>query len=308
MMTAPLASLMLAVTALLLSQSALAGSMSFGLSVTGTELTLINQGNGSAFYPAVFRMLPNGSWAQLEARSAPAELAAGARMELNWPEPRSPEQASELDSMGPVMVRFFDQAGVGFGQISFFSAPPAAKTALKAGYVDGALQIEPPEAAASIRVSWVLWPQEEGIRPIRLPVRFEHGPPPPALRIDWQRQGRVPFQLATGAGQPAAILIHESDQGYVLQHVPGGGLQGREQRAVWLDATPKLYSAALIALAIGVLAMAAQLLLPLLRRPRTQVRADSAKPGSADAGGIKPRSARTGNARRGRAKTGRARG
>src|ERR1035437_895069 len=178
--------------------------------------------------------------------------------------------------MQPVMVRFFDQVGVGFGQISFFHAPPAAKTALKARYVSGALQIEPPDGVPSgvpsIRASWVLWPQEEGIRPIRLPVRFEHHPPP-ALRIDWRRQGRVPFQLDTGAGQPAAILIHETDQGYALQSVPGGGLQGREQRAAWLDATPKFYAASLIALAIAAGAMVVQ----FLRRPRGRAKTGRAK-------------------------------
>ena len=273
MMTAPLASLMLAVSALLLSQSALAGGMSFDLTVTGSELTLINHGSGSAFYPAVFRMLPNGSWAQLEARSALAELAAGARMELNWLEPRSPEQVSEIEGMEPIMVRFFDQAGVGFGQISFFSAPPAAKTALRAGYVDGALQIEPPDAASSIRASWVLWPQEEGIRPIRLPVRFEHRVPP-ALRIDWLRKGRVLTRLDTGTGQPAVILLHETEQGYAQQYVPDSGLQGREQRAAWLDATPQFYAASLIALVFAAGAMVRQ----FLRRPRGRTKTDHANP------------------------------
>ena len=264
---------MLAVTVPLFSQSALAGSMSFDLSVTGSELTLINQGSASAFYPAVFKMLPDGSWAQLEASGAPAELAAGARMKLNWPEPRSHEPVSELDGMGPVMVRFFDQAGVGFGQISFFSPPPAVKTALKAGYVDGALQIEPPDAASSIRASWVLWPQEEGIRPIRLPVRFEHRAPP-ALRIDWLRKGRVLTRLDTGSGQPAVILLHETEQGYAQQFVPDGGLQGREQRAAWLDATPKFYAASLIALVFGAGAIVTQ----FLRRPRGRTKTDRAKP------------------------------
>lgn len=272
-MTAPLATLILAVTALLFSQSALAGSMSFGLSVTGSELTLINQGSGSAFYPAVFRMLPDGSWAQLEAIRAPAELAAGARMELNWPEPRSLEQVSELEAMRPVMVRFFDQAGVGFGQISFFSAPPDAKTALKAGYVDGALQIEPPDTVSSVRASWVLWPQEEGIMPIRLPVRFEHRAPP-ALRIDWSRKGRVPARLDTGNGQPAVVLLHETEQGYAQQFVPDGGRQGSEQRAAWLDATPKFYAASLIALVLA----AGAIVLQFLRRPRAPTMSGHAKP------------------------------
>jgi hypothetical protein len=263
MVTAPLAKLMFAVTALLLSLSAVAGGLSFRLSLTGSELTVINQGDSSAFYPAVFRMLPKGIWAQLAATGAPAELAAGARLQLTWPDTRPPEQLSELERMQPVMVRFFDQAGVGFGQISFFRAPPTAKTAVKARYAGGALQIEPPDGASSVRASWVLWPQEEGIRPIRLPVRFEHRAPP-ALRIDWRRQGRVPFRLDTGAAQPAVILIHETGQGYVQQLVPGGGLQGREQRAAWLDATPKFYAASLIALVIAAGAM----LLQFLRRPR----------------------------------------
>ena len=34
----------------------------------------------------------------------------------------------------------------------------------------------------------MLWPQEEGIRPIHLPVRFEHHPPA-ALRVEWGMSG-----------------------------------------------------------------------------------------------------------------------
>jgi hypothetical protein len=274
MMTAPLATLMLTVTALMFSQSALAGSMSFGLSVTGSELTLTNQGNGSAFYPAVFRMLSDGSWARLDASSAPAELAAGAHLQLTWPDTRPEEQMSELERMQPVMVRFFDQSGVGFGQIAFFDAPPAAKTVLKAGYVNGTLRIEPPpDATSSIRASWVLWPQEEGIKPIRLPVRFAHRPPP-ALRIDWRSQGKASFRLDTGAGQPAVILLHETEQGYAQQYVPDGGLQGREQRAAWLDAAPQFYAASLIALVCAAGAMVLQ----FLRRPRGPTISGGANP------------------------------
>ena len=267
MVTASLAKIMLTLAALLISLSAVAGSISFRLSLTGSQLTVANQGDSTAFYPGAFRLLPDGNWEQLRANSAPAELVAGARLEFSWPDTRPLEQLSELERMQPVMLRFFDQAGVGFGQISFFHAPPATKHALTAGYVNGNLQIKPPDGGSSIRASWVLWPQEEGIKSIRLPVRFEHHQPP-AMRIDWQRQGRPPFQLDTGAGQPAAILIHETEQGYSMQLVPGGGLQGREQRAAWLDATLKFYAASLIALAFGVAAMVVQ----FLRRPRTVTR------------------------------------
>jgi len=249
---------------LLLSLPADAGSVSFELSLTGSKLTVTNKGNGSAYYPAAFRLLDGGNWERLAAGTAPAELAPGARLELNWPELRPLAQLSALEQTQPVMVRFFDEAGSGFGQISFFHRPPAAKSALRAGYVDGAFQLEPPDAVFSIKASWVLWPQEDGISRILRPQGFEHRQPP-AQRIDWLRHGRLPFRLDTGAGQPEVTLLHETDQGgYALQMVRGGGVQGREQRAAWLDATPKFYAASLIALAMA----AGAAVLQFLRRPR----------------------------------------
>lgn len=261
------AKLMVAVTALLFSQHAFAGDMSFGLSMTGSQLTLINQGNGSAFYPAVFRMRSDGGWEPLDTSSAPAELRAGAQLQFTWPDAQAAnKEMPEFDRMQPVMVRFFDQSGVGFGQIAFFNAPPASKTLIKAGYVRGILVIESPLDPSSIRATWVLWPQEEGIKPIRLPVRFAHRPPP-AVRIDWQRRGGMPFQVATGAGRPAVILLHETAQGYKQQFVPDGGLQGTEQRAAWLDAALQLYAAAVIAFVLA----AASMVLQFLRRRRGRI-------------------------------------
>lgn len=266
-MTNPLPKILLALAPLLLSLPALAGTLAFRLSLTGSELTVTNQGDSSAFYPAIFRMLADGRWAQLEASASPAELAPGMRLQLKWPDTPAAQQASALERMRPVMVRFFDQAGVGFGQVSLLHPPPAA-TALKARYVHGLLQIEAPEGVPPVRATWVLWPQEHGIRPIRLPLRFEHSQPP-AQRIDWARQGKAPFQLDAGAGQPNVMLVHETGQGYALQAVPGGGMGGREQRAAWLDATPKFYAAALIALVLAVGAMVLQ----FLRRPRRSANA-----------------------------------
>ena len=254
---------MLVVTMLLLSLPASAGSVSFELSLTGPQLTVTNKGNGSAYYPAAFRLLDGGKWERLAANGTPAELAPGARLELNWPELRPLAQLSALEQMQPVMVRFFDEAGAGFGQVSFFHHPPVAKSALRAGYVDGAFQIEPPEAVLSTKASWVLWPQEDGIGKLGLPQSFEHSQPP-ARHIDWLRHGRLPFRLDTGAGQPEVMLLHETEQGYALQLVHGGGLQGREQRAAWLDAAPKFYFASLIVLALAAAAMVLQ----FLRRPR----------------------------------------
>jgi hypothetical protein len=274
MMIAPLSTLLLALTMLLFSHSALAGNMSFGLSMTGSQLTVVNQGNSSAFYPAVFRMRSDGSWVQLETVNVVAELAPGAHLELIWPDAQPAEEMSELERMQPVMVRFFDQSGVGFGQITFFNAPPASRTVLKAAYVNGVLLIEPPtDPASSVRASWVLWPQEDGINPIRLPVRFVHRAPG-ALRIDWRSRGRTPLRLNTGAGQPTVILLHETEHGYGQQYVPDGGLQGREQRVAWLDATPQLYAAALAALVFAAAAMVLQ----FLRRARGSTMSSGAHP------------------------------
>ncbi|MFY9328666.1 MAG: hypothetical protein WAO76_11720 [Georgfuchsia sp.] len=264
--------MMLAIVVLLFSLPAVAGNLSFQLSLTGSQLTVINKGDSTAFYPAAFRLLADGKWEQLKTAEAPAELAAGSSLQFIWPDTRPLKQLPALERLQPVMLRFFDQAGVGFGQISFFHSPLAAKYSLTTAYVDGNLQIRPPDDASSIRASWLLWPQEEGIKPIHQPVRFEHHQPP-ALRIDWQHHSKAPFQLDTGAGEPAAILIHETGQGLALQLVPGGGLQGREQRAAWLDATPKFYVAALIALASG----AAALVVQFLQRPRTGTKTGSVK-------------------------------
>jgi hypothetical protein len=255
---APLPILLLAVAALLCSRPAVAGNISFDLSLTGSQLTVINRGS-PAFYPAVFRMLPDGMWAQVDASSAPAELPNGAPWRLTWPD----SEPSELERIGPVMVRFFDQSGVGFGQITFFSAPPQATTVLTAGYVNRALQVEPPPVASPIRATWILWAQEDGIRPIHVPVRFSHHQPP-ARRIDWRSAGTAPVRLDTGAGQPAVILLHETDGGHAQQFLPDGGLQGREQRAAWLDATPRFYAASLVALALA----AGAKVLELRRRSR----------------------------------------
>lgn len=265
MVTTHLAKLMFAVAALLLSLSTFAGSISFQLSLTGSQLTVTNNGDQPAYYPAVFRLMDTGSWERLAGTDTPGELAAGARLALTWPDLRPLEQLSALERMQPVMVRFFDQAGVGSGQISIFRGPTAAKTALRAAYVGAALQVEPPDAASSIRASWVLWPQDEGIGPLRLPLRFEQRQPP-ALRIDWLRHGKLPFRLDTGAAHPEVLLFHETEKGYALQAVPGGGLQGREQRAAWLDAAPKFYAASLIALAMAAGAMALQFLRRTRRR------------------------------------------
>lgn len=215
-----------------------AGNIFFGLSLTGTTLTLTNQGNSTAFYPAVMRLLSDGRWEALPPAGGivpSAELLPGAKIDLTLPNPSPQDKPFALDRLRPVMVRFFDQAGNYFGQISFFNQPPIAGDLSKTGYVNGLMTIAPPtgEGSAGIRSSWLLWAQEEGIAPLSGPVDFLHKQPP-ARHIEW-RPGMSPLRLNFGAAMPSAILLHETGDAYMLQSLINGGRQGTQQRSAWLD-------------------------------------------------------------------------
>lgn len=255
------------------SPPARAADISFDLSSEGSELTVVNRGTGTAFYAAAFLLLPDGRWTGLGARDAPAQLPPDAHSRFAWPDEPSGPQRAEIEHLRPLMVRFFDQSGIGFGQIAFLSPPPVARSGLHARYAGGALLIEPPtDAASAIRATWVLWAREDGIDPIRLPVRFVHEPPP-AQRIVWRERAPTPYRLDTGARQPSVILLHETEQGFEQQFVPQGSPRGREQRAAWLEAAPQLYAAALLALLLAVGATARS----LFRRPVASAAATKAR-------------------------------
>lgn len=264
---------LLACTIFLYSLSATAESISFRLSLTGSSTLIVTMiGEGQAFYPAVLHMLPDGRWEPLVSKpgsALPAEMLPGKNYELEWPDTRSPQSLTPFEHLQPVMVRYYEKDGISFGQIAFINTPPPAMETLQVGYSNGSLVIAPPEAnrAASadsntIRASWVLWPQEDGIALIHKPLHFEHRQPP-AQRIEWQ-SGASAFHINTGKGEPDAILLHETAQGYVLQTVAGSGLQGRQQRTAWLDASSKFYGAALMSAFVAAIA----LLLYLLRATR----------------------------------------
>jgi len=263
--------LVLALLALGLGSHANAGSVYFSLDRTQNNLVVTNRGNSSAFYPQVLRLNASGQWeklAPLPGANAPAELAPNAQFTVHWgaPPANTPAAGTPLDVTQPIMMRFFDQAGAGFGQISFFNQPPNADVSLGNEYVAGQLQLS---ADPAIATSWLLWPQEEGIAPLAHAVNFEHMAPA-AQRIDWQtvrnasgngngnNSGTLAFDL--GRGQPAAMLLHASPQGWQLQTVSGGGLQGREQRAAWLQTSDTWYQLAYAAGAAALLTMAAGLM------------------------------------------------
>ena len=243
----------------LLSFNVSAGNISYNLSLTDSRLTLTQQGDSSAFYPQVLRMLPDGQWQALAlapGATVPAEMMTGDHVDFVWPEARPLQSLPPFERIQPMMVRFFDQAGVSLGQISFFNQPPPATETLPVNYAVGKLEITPPaEADRTIVSTWVLWPQEDGIAPIRKAINFDSprlDQQPPAQHIQW-KAGMEKLLVNTGAGQPAAMLLHETTHGYTLQPLPSGGVQGKQQRAAWLGAGEWFYRVAKLTLTAAVL-------------------------------------------------------
>lgn len=235
-----------------------AGNIFFGLSLTGNRLTLSNQGNSTAFYPTVLRLLPDGRWQALPQATgiAPqAELLPHSSLEFIFP-PASQQQASFLlEPFHPVMVRFFDQAGSSFGQLSFFNQPTMSEPLAQTGYQHGWMNITPPVAANgnAVPASWLLWPQEEGIATLTTALDFTHKQPP-ARRIVWaQEAGNL--RLNFGAGLPSAMLLHETANGVHLQNIGNGDTQGKQQRAAWLNAYGFFYYLAAGMFALVILLM-----------------------------------------------------
>lgn len=244
--------------ALLWTGLASAGSISFNLSITGDKLTLVNQGDTPAFEPVVLRLLDNGHWERLPpapGTSAPVEFKPQARMELRWTERPAPANPWSIETLRPVMVRFFDQAGTAFGQISFFNQPQPATSdlMLEAGYADGRLRIAPPKNPA-LKASWLVWAQEDGIAALTKPLTVQQ-PQPDARRIQWGQDGKE-LNLDLGKGMPIAFLLHETPQGLRMQVVPAGRAPGRQQRAGWLDRADRFRSAAMIAVLAGLAMLA----------------------------------------------------
>ena len=151
---------------------AAAGTVSFGLSRSDNRLQLTNLGNTSAYHPQMYRLLADGQWQPLTpppGQAPPVELAPNKSLTLIWPgsPPGQTDPAvGPFGAMLPALVRFFDQSGAAFGQLSFFSAPPPTATPLVAGYRgDGQLEIQPPRDPR-IRATWLLWASESGIAPL----------------------------------------------------------------------------------------------------------------------------------------------
>ncbi len=74
---------------------------------------------------------------------------------------------------------------------------------------------------------------------------------PDAVRIDWSA-GAAAQSLDLGKGTPVVYLLHEAAGALRSQVVPTGRVQGRQQRAAWLDLGAQFRGAAMVALLAGL--------------------------------------------------------
>ena len=227
---------------LLGSGCAQAGSISFRMSLAGTSVSLEEKGDGTAFFPSLLVLRPDGKWQTLSPAGLPRhELSPGERETFIWGK-------ASFGKVQPVMVRFFDAAGVGFGQISFFNQQPASQLErLKVAYAPGRLSIYPPGKGSSIRSTWVLWPKEEGTSAITGRPDFSDIQPD-ALHVVWGKRQ----DLDTGPASPTVFLLSDTGDGYALQVVDGLPVS---HRAWWLNHSAWFFLAGAV-LACGALLLA----------------------------------------------------
>jgi hypothetical protein len=210
---------------------AAAGSITFSFELQGDQCVVVNRGDNAAYYPAIFQLARNGQWRKLETSPLPAELTPGERVSLQVGTADSAPGILDPDYTQALLIRFFDQAGVSFGQVALFRPPPESRYEMKGGYAHGRLKLSAPSAESGIRATWLLAPFEEGIRPVSGAFPFTHTQPP-ATRIKWQ--GKQSAAVDIGAATSAAMLLHETADGLTLQTIHITRAKTIEQRTTWL--------------------------------------------------------------------------
>ena len=228
---------------------AFAGSITFSFELRGNQCIVVNKGDTAAYYPVIFKLGTDGRWLPLHAATRPAELLPGGTLTEDLGDIPAGSK-SAIDNLRVVMIRFFDQAGVSFGQISALLSPPVSSVNITAAYNGGRLTLKAPPEGSGTRTTWVLAPFEEGIRPISGAGTFIHNQPP-ATRIEWQQKPAV--KIETGTALPAAMLLHESAGGVTLQMVQAPRTKKIEQRTAWLYMKKPFYLIGLLCGFCGIL-------------------------------------------------------
>lgn len=228
---------------------ALAGTITMNFELNGTRCVITNRGDSAAYYPLLLQLERNGQWLPLNTATQPAELLPGGKLAVDLASSTATDKA-DISGLQAVMIRFFDQAGVSFGQIAVLRSPPPSDAKISVGYAKNHLKLTAPPQESKILATWLLAPLEEGIRPLLKPQQFTH-PLAPAVRIDWN--GRKNAEIATGVTRPAVILVHETTAGLSLQKVQYNGPKRYEQRTGWLTIRTPLYGVALLCAVCGIL-------------------------------------------------------
>jgi hypothetical protein len=228
---------------------AYAGSITFTFELRGGQCVIVNKGDSAAYYPVIFKLDNDGHWLPLNAALQPAELLPGGTLMAD-PGDIVEGTKSDITRLRVVMIRFFDQAGVSFGQVSVLRSPAETGATISAGYVNNRLKLGAPPEKSGIRATWVLAPLEEGIRPISGALSFTHNQPP-ATRIEWHQQHSA--EIETGAAMPAAMLLHETTDGVTVQAVQAPRTKKIEQRTAWLTMRRALYGASALCGLCGLL-------------------------------------------------------
>ncbi|QEM68932.1 hypothetical protein FO488_12720 [Geobacter sp. FeAm09] len=212
--------------------AAMGGTIKFDFEQKGAHCFVINRGDSAAYYPAMFQLDSSGQWLPLQSKPKRAELRPSLTMSALLL--KSPDTAAQtsIERLGIVLIRFYDQAGVAFGQVGFLRPLPATPSAVTASYAGSRLRIAAPSGASAIRSTWLLIPHETGIAPVTHPVDFTHHQPP-AVRIEWRNRAKV--DMDTGPAAPAVTLVHETPHGFSVQKILTHGGRKSEQRAAWLQ-------------------------------------------------------------------------
>jgi hypothetical protein len=220
--------------------SAFAGSITFTFELRGNQCIAVNKGDSAAYYPVMFKLGRDGQWLPLNGAVQSAELLPGGMLTVDFGDIPAEVKSNDLDGMRAVMIRFFDQAGVSFGQVSVLRPPLETGASIAAGYANKRLKLVAPPEKSRILATWVLAPFEEGIRPISGALSFTHNQPP-ATRIEWQQKRSA--EINTGAALPAVMLLHETADGVTVQVVQAPRTKKVEQRTVWLTMKRAFYVA-----------------------------------------------------------------
>lgn len=235
-----------------IGHAAQGGSISFDLSHGKEGLTITNKGDSIAYYPEVFVLDIDGQW-RLLAGAPPVSQIAPLK-KASWRLAIERKSGDTIASLQPTMVRFFDQAGVSFGQVAFFGQPDmSGSKGLEARYGPAGLELKPPVVTEGIFATWVLAAHSDGIADVLGPGRSTHRPPL-ARRIDWSQESRI-VSLDTGKAHPPVVLIHETGSGPVRQDVASNIESRSDQRTGWLQSSKPLLTVAQLAAGAAIALM-----------------------------------------------------